>query len=109
MFQWPDRAMAAYFERLMTSDQKLDQLERLARLLCERPLHRSRESSIPSASLGDYVTALGEYEAASQALEQKPDDSQRTETLNRARESLVQARDKLKRLNKNRSGCFPVG
>lgn len=92
----------------MPSDQRLDRLERLARLLCERPLRPSRESRNQSARLGDYVNALGEYDAAKQALEQKPDDSETNETLNRARKSLDQAREELKRLSKNRPGRFPV-
>lgn len=54
------------------------------------------------------MTALGEYDAARQALEQKPDDSETNETLNRARESLDQAREELKRLRKNRPRRFPV-
>ena len=92
----------------MTSEQTLDRWERLARLLCERPLHPRRESRKQSARLGDYVAALGEYDAARQALDQKPDDSETNETVNRARESLDQARDELKGLSKNRSGRFPV-
>ena len=91
----------------MTPDQKLNRWERLLRLLCERPLYDRRESRKQIVRLGDYVTALGEYDAARQALEQKPDDSDSNERLNRARESLDQAREELKRLSKNRLGRLP--
>ena len=91
----------------MTSEQKLDLLERLARSLCERPLYLRRESRQQTARLGDYLNALTEYDAASQAVEQKPDDPDTNERLNRARESLDQGREELKRLSKNRSGRLP--
>ena len=91
----------------MTPEQKLDLLERIVRSLCERPLYLRCESRQQTARLGDYVNALREYEATSQALEQKPDDPDTNERLNRARESLDQAREELKRLSKNRLGRLP--
>jgi hypothetical protein len=92
----------------MTSDQELDRLERLARLFYERPWHHRRESRNQSARLGDYATALGEYDAARQALEEKPDDSETKETLNRAREILDQAREELKQSTRNATRRLPA-
>ena len=98
----------------MTPEQKLDLLERLARSLCERPWLPRRESRKPgrqsrkqSAVLGDYVKALTEYDAAKQALEQEPDDSEKNEILNRARELLDQVREELKRSTRNGPGRLP--
>jgi len=91
----------------MTSEQKLDRLERLARSLCERPLFPRREPRKQIVRLGDYLKALTEYDAASQALEQKPNDPDTNGRLNRARESLDQARNELKSLSKNRLGRLP--
>jgi aminoglycoside phosphotransferase (APT) family kinase protein len=92
----------------MTSEQKLDLLERLARSLCERPLYPRRESRKQADALGDYLNALTEFDAASQAFAQKLDDPDTNERLKQARESLDHAREELKRLSKNRSGRLPL-
>jgi len=53
----------------MTSEQKLNLVEWLARSLSESPLYPRRNSRNESARLGDYVNALTEYDEAKQALE----------------------------------------
>jgi hypothetical protein len=80
----------------MNQDQKLDQLERLARLFCQRPLHPRRESRKSAAKLRDYVTAVEEYDIATQALEAKPNALEMKDNLRRAKEALDRAREELK-------------
>jgi hypothetical protein len=81
----------------MTPEQRFDRLERLARLLGERPRHHRRESRKQTDRPRDYVTALGEFLAARQALEAKPDDSETNENLRRAEEVLDRTRNELTR------------
>jgi hypothetical protein len=92
----------------VTQDEQLDRLERSLRLFLKRPVRDRREASITATKLGAYVTALGQYDAARRALEQKPDNLATNETLSRARESLDQAREELKRLSKSRPRRFSV-
>jgi hypothetical protein len=81
----------------MTLDQKLDRLERSLTLLLERPCDDLRESRKQVARLGDYVTALREYDALKQILETKPDDSETAENVRKAKEALDRAREALRR------------
>ena len=81
----------------MVSDQKLDQLERLARLLCERPLYPKSELRKQSARLGDYVNALQKYDAAKLVAEESPNDWEANHNMAQARETLDLVREELKR------------
>ena len=80
---------------MMTSAQ-LDRLERTARLLYEalgRDLRKGRQQT---KKLKRWVAAGKECEAAEKALQESPDDSEKKETLRRARQLLDQARSDLK-------------
>jgi nanoRNase/pAp phosphatase (c-di-AMP/oligoRNAs hydrolase) len=86
----------------MTPEQRLDRLERLARLLYEAILRDSRESRKQTAKLKDYWAALEEHDAAKLAAAERPEDSERSETLRRATEILNQAREELERSIENK-------
>ena len=80
----------------MTPDQKMDRVERMARLLYEAVVRDSREFRKKSAKLKVYYAALDEHDAAKLAAAEKPEDLETSETLRRATESLDQAREELK-------------
>jgi hypothetical protein len=80
----------------MTPEQRYDRLERIARLMYEDALRASRESRKQTDLLSSYVDAQREYELAKLAIAVKPEDSETTETLRKAREVLDRAREELK-------------
>lgn len=79
----------------MTPEQKLDRLERIARLLYEAILRDSRELRKQTAKLKGYWAALSEHDAAKLAVAERPGDLETSEMLRRATESLDQAREEL--------------
>ncbi|HYJ85496.1 MAG TPA: hypothetical protein VEW46_05555 [Pyrinomonadaceae bacterium] len=80
----------------MTPEQRLDRLERMARLLYEATVRDSRESRKRRAQLEGYWTALSEHDAAKLAAAERPEDLETSETLRRATEGLDRAREELK-------------
>jgi len=81
----------------MISQQKFNRLERLVRLLGERPSRYLRESRKQTAALGNYVTAVRQCDAARQALAAKPGDSETIAAFHLDQKSLELAREELKR------------
>ncbi len=73
-----------------------DRLERLARLLCEATARDARKSCEQTKKLKRWAAARKQCEAAEQAVEERPEDSDRKEILARARQLLDQARSDLK-------------
>lgn len=80
----------------MTPEQKLDRLERMARLLYEAVVRDSRESRKQRTKLRNYWAALSEHDAAKLSAAERPEDRETTERLRRATETLDQAREELK-------------
>ena len=80
----------------MTPEQRLDRLERIARLLYEAVVRDSRETRKQTAKLRAYWAALSEHDAAKLAAAERPEDRETSETLRRATQSLDQAREELK-------------
>lgn len=80
----------------MTPEQKLDRLERMVRLLYEAILQDSREAHKQTAKWKTYFGADREHEAAKLAAAENPMDSDTSETLRQAAESLKQARKELR-------------
>lgn len=91
----------------MTPDQKMDRVERLARLLCEKPLYPEHTSGIQTATLCDYAVALGKYDEARQVLAAEPDRPEANEAARIAAETLDRARQEVKRQFKTRPRRFP--
>jgi len=81
----------------MTPEQRYDRLERIARLMCEATLRANRESRKQTDKLKFLIYAHREHDAAMLAVAEKPEDSERSATLRRAREMLNQAREELRR------------
>jgi hypothetical protein len=73
-----------------------DRLERMARLLCEALERDVRKGRQQTKKLKRWVAAGKECEAAEEAMQESPDDSEKKETLLRARQLLEQARSDLK-------------
>lgn len=80
----------------MTPEQRLDRLERIARLMSEGALVSLRQSRKETSKLKDDFAALSEHDAAKLAVAERPQDLETSETLRRAIESLDQARKELK-------------
>jgi hypothetical protein len=80
----------------MTPEQRLDRLERIARLMSEGALRSLRESRKQTSKLKDYFAALSAHDAAKLAAAERPEDFETSEKLRRATESLNQAREELK-------------
>lgn len=80
----------------MTPEQRLDRLERIARLMSEGALRSLRQSRKETSKLRDYWAALSEHDAAKLAAAERPGDIETSEALRRATESLDQAREELK-------------
>ncbi len=81
----------------MTHEQRYDRLERIARLMCQASSRSLRESRKQTAKLKAYVVALEEHDAATVVALERPQDTQATEGLRMATESLNQAREELRR------------
>lgn len=80
----------------MTPEQKLDRLERIARLLYEAVVRDSRETRKQTAKLRGYWAALSEHDAAKLAAAERPENLETGETLRRATERVDQAQEELK-------------
>jgi hypothetical protein len=86
----------------MTTEQKQDRLERMVRLLYEAILRDSRDARKQAAKWKTYFAADREYESAKRAAAENPKDSDTSETLPQAAESLKQAREELRLSIENR-------
>jgi hypothetical protein len=80
----------------MTPEQRLDRLERIARLMSEGALRSLRQTRKETSKLRDYWAALSEHDAAKLAAAERPEDLETSETLRRAAEKLDHAREELK-------------
>jgi hypothetical protein len=92
----------------MISQQKFNRLERLVRLLGERPSRYMLESRKQTAALGNYVTAVRECDAARQSLTSKPEDLETRAAFHRAQKSLEIAREELQRITENQRRRLPA-
>ena len=81
--------------KVIPSEQRLDRLERIARLLYEEATCASRASRKQTKKLKSYVDALREHEAAKIASE-RPEDLETKESLLKAILILNRARQELK-------------
>ena len=80
----------------MTPEQRLDRLERIARLMSEGALRSLRQTRKETSKLRAYWVALSEHDAAKLAAAERPEDRETTDTLRRATETVDQAREELK-------------
>lgn len=85
----------------MISQQKFNRLERLVRLLAERPSRYLRESRKQTAALGNYVAEVRECDAAREALAAKPEDLETTAAFHRAQKFLEIVREELQLISDN--------
>lgn len=82
---------------MITLEQRYDRWERIARRCYEGALRESRESRQQIKKLKLYLDAQTEWYDALHSLEELPADSERKERLLRARQTLDQSREELRR------------
>jgi hypothetical protein len=80
----------------MTLDETFERWERIERLVCENAKRSARKSREQTKHLKAYVDAVREYDVATAALEEHPEDLNRKVTLLEAKEVLNRAREALK-------------
>jgi hypothetical protein len=81
----------------MTPEQRLDRLERLARLPYEAVVRDSRECRKRDLKLRAYWAALDEYFAAKREIAEKPEEHATTERLRLAKDAKDEAWRNLER------------
>jgi len=82
---------------MITLEKKFDRWERILRRCYEADVRASRESRQQIKKLKLYLAAQTEWYDAFRSLEELPSDSERKERLLRARQTLDQAREELRR------------
>jgi Na+/phosphate symporter len=80
----------------MTLEEAYDRWERIARLVCENAKRSAKRSREQTKQLKAYVDAVREYNVATVAMEERPEDVNAKETLVEAREALNRARETLR-------------
>lgn len=80
----------------MTPEQRYDRWERIARLLYEEATRRSRESRKQTATLKFHLDASREHDAARLALADDPENAEKIEIADLARQTLDRARADLR-------------
>jgi len=80
----------------MTLEEAYDRWERIARLVCENAKRSAKRSREQTKQLKAYVDAVREYNVATVAMEERPEDPNAKETLVEAREALNRARETLR-------------
>ena len=80
----------------MTLDETFERWERIERLICENAKRSARKSREQTKHLKAYVDAISEYDVATVALEERPEDLSTKENLVEAKEVLNRAREALR-------------
>ena len=80
----------------MTPEQRLDRLERVARLLYEAVVRDSRRSHDEAKKLRAYWAVTAEYDAAKSAQAENPENNEVIERVSAATENRNHAYDDLK-------------
>jgi len=86
---------------MMTPEQRLDRLERVARLLYEAVVRDSRRCRDEAKKLRAYWAVMAEYDAAKLAEAENPENDEVIERLCGATESRNHAYDDLRRTIEN--------